>query len=46
MACGVSQDRIVELGIVKDASHVTAMERTFRAGAVDYGGIKLTVNLK
>ena len=35
---------IVELGIVEDASQITAMERTFRVVGVDYGGIQLTVN--
>ena len=48
MACEASRDRIgvVELGIVEDLSQVTAMERTLKAGAIDYGGRKLTVNLK
>ena len=40
MARGASRERIgvAELGIVKDASQVTAKERTFRAGVVGYGG--------
>jgi hypothetical protein len=48
VACGASPARfgVIDLGIVKDARQVAAMERTIRAGAVDYGRRKLTVNLK
>ena len=48
VACGGSRERIgvVELGIVKNASQITAKERTFRGNVVDYGGRKLTINLK
>ena len=48
MACEASRDHfgVVELGIVEALGQVTAMERTVRAGAIDYGGRKLTVKLK
>jgi hypothetical protein len=48
VACGASLGGIcvVELGMVKDASQVAAMERTFREGDVDYSKRKLTVNFK
>jgi hypothetical protein len=45
VACGASGDYIgvVELGIVKDASQVTAMERTFKGGIVEVGeNLKIT----
>lgn len=37
---------VVKLGMVEDASQVTAMKMTLRAGAVDYGWRKLTCQFK
>jgi hypothetical protein len=47
LACGALLERIGVVGLVavKDASHVTAMERTVRAGVVDLQKGILTVNL-